>query len=99
MVEEEEELKLTQELAEELEAAEEKGEGTGEAEGGTVPVYWECPICGRPQVAEDAEFNQHVDFCLSRGAIREAVEEVRGKPPKRVWEGVEEGGKRRKETS
>ena len=34
---------------------------------------WTCPICGRPQEASDKEFNAHVDLCLSRGAIKEAV--------------------------
>ncbi|KAL8911106.1 MAG: hypothetical protein Q9172_007731, partial [Xanthocarpia lactea] len=35
---------------------------------------WHCPICSRPQVARDRDFNNHVDYCLSRGTIREAVE-------------------------
>lgn len=35
---------------------------------------WHCPICSRPQAASDREFNEHVDYCLSRGTIREAVE-------------------------
>ncbi|KAI4192785.1 MAG: hypothetical protein LQ346_004153, partial [Caloplaca aetnensis] len=38
---------------------------------------WHCPICNRPQLASDKDFNEHVDFCLSRQTIREAVE--RGK--------------------
>ena len=36
---------------------------------------WTCPVCARPQEASDREFNSHVDFCLSRGTIREAVED------------------------
>ena len=35
---------------------------------------WQCPICGRPQEASDRDFNEHVDFCLSRQTIKEAVE-------------------------
>ncbi|KAL8681486.1 MAG: hypothetical protein Q9224_006849, partial [Gallowayella concinna] len=35
---------------------------------------WHCPICTRPQIASDRDFNQHVDYCLSRSTIREAVE-------------------------
>ncbi|KAL8921710.1 MAG: hypothetical protein Q9208_005640 [Pyrenodesmia sp. 3 TL-2023] len=35
---------------------------------------WHCPICNRPQMASDRDFNEHVDFCLSRQTIREAVE-------------------------
>lgn len=34
---------------------------------------WTCPICARPQEASDREFNEHVDLCLSRSAIREAA--------------------------
>ena len=39
-------------------------------------VFWECPVCTRPQQADDRTFNDHVDFCLSRHAIKEAVESV-----------------------
>lgn len=35
---------------------------------------WHCPVCGRPQVARDRDFNHHVDFCLSKATIRDAVE-------------------------
>ncbi|KAH0610335.1 uncharacterized protein H6S33_011862 [Morchella sextelata] len=34
---------------------------------------WPCPICARMLPAEDALFNEHVDFCLSRETIKEAV--------------------------
>lgn len=101
--EEEEELKLTQELADELEIGE-KAE-TGDVRENEGKEMWECPVCGRMQVADDEGFNRHVDFCLSRGAIREAVEETkRGgerekSTGKRFWAGMEAGvGKRRKET-
>lgn len=40
------------------------------------PVYWDCPICSRPQPADDRTFNGHVDFCLSRQTIKEAVQGV-----------------------
>jgi DNA polymerase kappa len=36
---------------------------------------WQCPICGNNQTADDTLFNQHMDFCLSKGAIRSAVQE------------------------
>ncbi|KAJ6121282.1 DNA-repair protein UmuC-like N-terminal [Penicillium capsulatum] len=39
-------------------------------------VHWECPICGRPQLADDRVFNDHVDFCLSRQTIREVVDDT-----------------------
>lgn len=41
-------------------------------------AYWPCPICDLPQVAEDRAFNDHVDFCLSKQTIREAVREGDG---------------------
>ncbi|KAJ6151677.1 hypothetical protein N7470_006805 [Penicillium chermesinum] len=40
------------------------------------PVQWDCPICGRPQIADDRTFNDHVDFCLSRQTIREVVQDT-----------------------
>ncbi|KAI5296276.1 hypothetical protein KEM52_004666 [Ascosphaera acerosa] len=39
----------------------------------TIATYT-CPICGSQQPADDLSFNQHIDFCLSRDAIRCAVE-------------------------
>ena len=42
---------------------------------------WSCPICERPQVADDKAFNEHIDHCLSRGIIKEVVKE---NPIKRV---------------
>ena len=35
---------------------------------------WDCPVCGRPLPAQDATFNAHIDLCLSRQTIREAVQ-------------------------
>lgn len=40
------------------------------------PPRWECPICSKPQVADDRIFNDHVDFCLSRQTIREATQDT-----------------------
>ncbi|KAJ6185240.1 hypothetical protein N7519_006541 [Penicillium mononematosum] len=40
------------------------------------PPMWDCPICTRPQVADDRTFNEHVDFCLSRQTIREVVQDT-----------------------
>lgn len=39
-------------------------------------IYWDCPICCRPQSADDKIFNDHVDFCLSKDTIKEAVHDV-----------------------
>ncbi|KAH7000035.1 hypothetical protein EDB80DRAFT_726114 [Ilyonectria destructans] len=34
---------------------------------------WDCPICGRPQATDERLFNEHIDLCLSRQTIRDAV--------------------------
>ncbi|KAL4805321.1 hypothetical protein BDV18DRAFT_140696 [Aspergillus unguis] len=36
--------------------------------------YWDCPICSMPQIADDRKFNDHVDYCLSKQTIKEAVQ-------------------------
>ena len=38
------------------------------------PTYWDCPVCSKPQVADDRTFNEHVDFCLSKQTIKEAIQ-------------------------
>lgn len=37
--------------------------------------WWDCPICGRPQAVDERAFNEHIDLCLSRQTIRDAVQE------------------------
>ncbi|KND91172.1 DNA polymerase kappa [Tolypocladium ophioglossoides CBS 100239] len=37
--------------------------------------WWDCPICLRPQAANERQFNEHIDLCLSRQTIRDAVQE------------------------
>lgn len=39
-------------------------------------LYWDCPICSKPQPADDKDFNDHVDFCLSKDTIKETVQGV-----------------------
>lgn len=36
----------------------------------------ECPLCGKTLQTDNTGLNAHVDFCLSRGAIREAQTEA-----------------------
>ncbi|MCJ1243814.1 hypothetical protein MMC30_001011, partial [Trapelia coarctata] len=43
---------------------------------------WDCPICSRPQKANDQVFNSHIDHCLSRQTIKEAVQETPPLPVK-----------------
>lgn len=38
-------------------------------------IFWDCPICARPQEPDDRAFNDHIDGCLSRSTIKEAVKE------------------------
>ncbi|PSN70099.1 DNA-directed polymeras-like protein kappa [Corynespora cassiicola Philippines] len=67
---------------EKLSQEQEKREGAAVAEDqGPVPVQeeqekWPCPICSMPQTPDDASFNAHIDFCLSRQTIKEAVKET-----------------------
>ncbi|KAL9084600.1 MAG: hypothetical protein Q9159_005150 [Coniocarpon cinnabarinum] len=37
---------------------------------------WRCPICQRPQIADDRAFNEHIDLCLSRGTIQDIVKQT-----------------------
>lgn len=57
-----------------------------------------CPICGKAFETDNQGLNEHVDFCLSRGAIREAQAEARS-PAKREsgwqWEKRGEDGGRK----
>ncbi|KAK6340920.1 hypothetical protein TWF696_009233 [Orbilia brochopaga] len=57
------------------EAKEEETTPAKEAEEG---AYWPCPICDLPQPADDRLFNGHVDYCLSKQTIRDAVREGDG---------------------
>ena len=37
--------------------------------------WWDCPICLRPQNPDEKTFNSHIDLCLSRQTIRDALQE------------------------
>ncbi|KAF2084407.1 DNA polymerase kappa [Saccharata proteae CBS 121410] len=39
--------------------------------------FWDCPVCARPQPADDKAFNDHIDFCLSKDAIKETVKQLK----------------------
>ena len=51
-----------------------KAAGTKEDGAAEEEEWWDCPICGRPQTADEKPFNEHIDLCLSRQTIREAVQ-------------------------
>ncbi|KAH6623861.1 hypothetical protein F5144DRAFT_540445 [Chaetomium tenue] len=36
---------------------------------------WDCPVCARPQPADERVFNEHIDLCLSRQTIRDTVQQ------------------------
>ena len=38
--------------------------------------FWDCPICTLPQGANEKAFNDHLDICLSRQTIKDAVAEA-----------------------
>ncbi|KAL0934867.1 DNA-directed polymerase [Colletotrichum truncatum] len=38
-----------------------------------IEDMWDCPICNRPQAPDERQFNEHIDLCLSRQTILEAV--------------------------
>ncbi|KAI0006313.1 impB/mucB/samB family protein [Xylariaceae sp. FL0662B] len=67
--------------------------------------WWDCPICSRPQSADERLFNDHIDLCLSRQTIRDTVQRdstrspapaVDARTPKRPKSG---GEKKRARTS
>lgn len=48
----------------------------------TTDKWWDCPICGRPQSADERRFNDHIDSCLSRQTIRDTVKrDTTASPP------------------
>ena len=66
---------------------------------------WNCPICSRPQFADDKAFNEHIDHCLSKETIKEVVKETpslmrAASVPETCGGGVRKGkGKRKAETT
>lgn len=58
-------------------------------------VPWTCPVCALPQPPDDASFNAHIDFCLSRQTIREAVKETAPRSTNRPGLGKHPPGKGR----
>ena len=44
------------------------------------PETWDCPVCSRPQPADERSFNDHVDFCLSRQTIKQVVRDTSAPP-------------------
>ena len=57
------------------EQAQEQGED-GHSEPTAEEQFWDCPICRRPQPADDRALNEHIDLCLSRQTIRDVVRDA-----------------------
>ena len=56
-------------------------------------VTLECPVCGRALETDNQGLNEHVDFCLSRGVIREAqTASLAATKPKPLSQGSASGG-------
>jgi DNA polymerase kappa len=53
----------------------------GDPATGKEEEWWDCPICSRPQAANERLFNEHIDLCLSRQTIRDAVQQDVGAQP------------------
>ncbi|KIX00236.1 uncharacterized protein Z518_10375 [Rhinocladiella mackenziei CBS 650.93] len=53
-----------------------RNEAAATQDKGEPERLWDCPICQLPQPANDKEFNSHIDSCLSRQTIKEAVAEA-----------------------
>jgi DNA polymerase kappa len=65
--ERDDEMNELEKLSQEQESSASKAAGQETAEA------WICPICATSQPPDDASFNAHIDFCLSRQTIKEAV--------------------------
>ncbi|KAH7073360.1 DNA polymerase kappa [Paraphoma chrysanthemicola] len=72
--------KLSQEHAQGLDGENDATTETGQA--APAAEEWMCPICSVPQSPDDATFNAHIDFCLSKQTIKEAVKSTAPVVPK-----------------
>ncbi|KAF2440382.1 DNA/RNA polymerase [Karstenula rhodostoma CBS 690.94] len=83
--ERDDEMNELEKLSQEYNEQQRSGNGTRTQEPqaiqeGVQEELWTCPICTLPQAPEDAAFNAHIDFCLSRQTIKEAVKETAPTP-------------------
>jgi len=71
------EMNELERLSQEYEKQSLEGKEHGELQANKEqPQPWTCPVCSQSQPPDDAAFNAHIDFCLSRQTIREAVNET-----------------------
>jgi DNA polymerase kappa len=77
------EMNELEKLSQEHDAQEHKDVPTAADEASAPPEeQWTCPICSLPQAPNDATFNAHIDFCLSKQTIKEAVKSTAPIVPK-----------------
>ncbi len=95
------ELNELEQLSQEYEQQERERKVTSETkpEPSTIieEEQWICPVCALPQPPHDAAFNAHIDFCLSKETIKDAVKSTAFIPPERqssVPKSVPKKGKR-----
>lgn len=65
-----------QELQEEMDDLEQLSQEISDDPKEPQMLHWDCPICSKPQSADDKVFNDHIDFCLSKDTIKEAIQGV-----------------------
>jgi DNA polymerase kappa len=70
--ERQEDFEAMEKLSQEYEAAQKQSKPT---ENTSEERLWDCPICNRPQPADEWALNEHIDQCLSRRTIGELVKE------------------------
>ncbi|KAF2132045.1 DNA polymerase kappa [Dothidotthia symphoricarpi CBS 119687] len=63
-----------------------------------VQEQWTCPICTLPQPPLDKTFNAHIDFCLSRQTIKQAVQDTAPEVGGREYKVGGKRGKRGRES-
>lgn len=70
------EMNELEKLSQEYEVAEQQSDlpnNAIETPNSLAAEQWTCPICSQPQTPDDATFNAHIDFCLSKQTIKEVV--------------------------
>ena len=66
------ELNELEQLSQEHEEQQKRNQ-QGDSNPPPAEEQWTCPICTLPQPPDDASFNTHIDFCLSKQTIKDAV--------------------------
>lgn len=80
--ERQQEIEDLEQLSQEIDDSKESHNAEGSDAATEPPIlFWDCPICSKPQPADDKIFNDHVDFCLSKDAIKKTVQGVSQEAP------------------